>query len=385
MNTRLFESIYGALRQRFIITTSAIFLGFTHPSSLMAASATWAGTGNTAWNIGANWNGGTSPGSLSGQTNSDTALFNNALSGVVTVDANRNLQTILFGNASGTGDFTLSGGGLLLSAGGMIQVDSTFTGNATVTTGLTLQGNSSLINNGATDSILSVNTVTTGTGLGAVTLTLSGSANVGVLGTLGNNILGVISQGTGTTLAINCTGPGTWMTFNQNTYTGGTTLNGGTLIVSNTTPLGTAGAITIASSSTLRTIGAMSDASSRMVVNDGATFTYDTANNNSTWASALQLGASKTGSLTKTGLGTLTIALTSGAVEQYTGATTVNADYRGGHLQHHRQCGFMDQWDSKLPPQQRVDHWHGRHGDDQLSGSHQRDQQQFCHRRPVDG
>ena len=60
--------------------------------------------------------------------------------------------------------------------------------------------------------------------------------------------------------------------------------------------------------------------SSQVKIGDGVTATFDTNGNNVTLGTAFDLGASKTGALTKTGTGTLTLS----AANSYTGATIVN-------------------------------------------------------------
>jgi autotransporter-associated beta strand protein len=75
--------------------------------------------------------------------------------------------------------------------------------------------------------------------------------------------------GTGAIAAISKVGTGIWTLTNANTYTGGTTINGGTILVNNTTGsgLGT-GAVTVNTGGTLAGNGIISGA---VTVNDGGT------------------------------------------------------------------------------------------------------------------
>jgi len=75
--------------------------------------------------------------------------------------------------------------------------------------------------------------------------------------------------GTGAIAAIRKVGTGIWTLTNANTYTGGTTINGGTIMVNNTTGsgLGT-GAVTVNSAGTLAGTGIIAGA---VTVNDGGT------------------------------------------------------------------------------------------------------------------
>ncbi len=284
-------------------------------ASLHAADSTWISAPNGAWSNAANWSNGV-PGATSGNTSTDTATFTSAstVSPFITVDANRNIGSITFGTTAGVNNYLFTGGGLLPTAGGTIQADSSFAGVAGFSTGLVLQGNATLSANGAQGSGFNFNTINTTTSGNVLTLT---GSNAGVF----NTVVGIIS-GSG---SLSKTGGGTWVLGTANTFTGGTTLNGGTLIVQNATALGTAGAITIAGSSTLRTNTALTDASARISIGDGATLTFDTNNQAQTWAGLLgNSGGSNTAGLTKTGLGGLTITPANGVVQTYRGPTTVN-------------------------------------------------------------
>ena len=289
-------------------------------SPLLAADATWNSTSTGFWSTGSNWSPAASPGATSGTTNPDTATFNTLGAPLISVDAGRNIANITFSMVSGVNNYLFTGSTLSPSGGGTIQTASGYTGAASFSVGLSLQGSGVTLNSsGAAGSGLNFGTITTAASSITPTLTLTGS-NTGVF----NTVQGVISQGAGATLAVSKTGTGTWLLNGANTYTGGTTLNGGTLITNSATALGASGTITIAGNSTLRTNTALTDASARMTISDGATLTFDTNNANQTWAGILgNSGGSNTAGLTKTGLGSLT--LQTGANSQtYRGTTTVN-------------------------------------------------------------
>ena len=230
-------------------------------------------------------------------TNTDTATFNSG-SGTITVDANRDLKNIVFD--TGAGSFTLTGGSLLLTSGGTSQITSMLTGNS-ITEGinspLTLEGSYTFANNSATTTnVFQIGgTVTSAAASGTTTLTLTGT-NTGT-----NSLTNVISNGTGTNkVALTKSGLGTWILngASANTYTGTTTINGGTLVedFANATS-----ATNLISSSSALAFGSGSGALQIMQqkgVNTSQTFAGTTFGSGATTISGINVGS-----------GTLTIAL----------------------------------------------------------------------------
>ena len=228
---------FKTLRTATALAGSIAALLLAH--SAQAAAETWiGGTGN--W-IDGTWSpDGIAPGATSGITNQDIATFNGSSTGVVTVDSYRNLLGI---DDSG-GLWTLQGGTLYMSNGGTIDTSGSGTNSGAflVTSSLVLEGNSGTYSftAGSTDTSLSLQ-FTTGTISGVSTLgnttvlTLNGTNT-----STGNLISDVISNGTGGgALAIVKNDAGTWTLSGANTFTGGTTLNAGTLLVGNASALGT--------------------------------------------------------------------------------------------------------------------------------------------------
>lgn len=114
--------------------------------------------------------------------------------------------------------------------------------------------------NGAINSILGAG----GTGAGTITWEVGArNATSSFAGKITNDQY----SGTGAVAAIVKTGTGTWTLTNANTYTGGTTIKGGTLMVNNTTGsgLGT-GAVNILADGTLAGTGSVSGT---VVINPG--------------------------------------------------------------------------------------------------------------------
>lgn len=224
------------------IAALAAALAFTANSSF-AADATWALTTGGAWSNNANWSPASAPGITNGTTSTDTATFGDiSIGSTVSVDPNRNIQNITISNANAFGwtlgpasggSFKITSGGTVLFALGSVQTifstsvqiqgdggNAAFTGNAA--NGLNVSG-----------TISGVSTVGNTT-----TLTINGTS------TSGQNILSqVISDGTnGGKLALVKDGTGAWQintAANVNTFSGGVTLNAGTLQIGKTSALGT--------------------------------------------------------------------------------------------------------------------------------------------------
>lgn len=303
-------------------------------SSAFAADASFTAIQytNLGWDNNSIWTPAAFPGLKGGTGNTDTATFANEGSHLITLPNTGglvNAGNLVFSTPGATPNtYIFNSNSLLLSAGGAITAGNTFTGRIAFNNGTTLQGSGSFTGSGANGSAITLNAVTTDATLGNVTLTLNGS-NVGSLNIASGIIAGVISEGTGTTLALVKDGAGTWTLGNNNTYTGGTTLKNGTLITgtgASGTPFGSTGTITIDGNPTIRTTNnAPTDYSSRITITNGSNLTLDTGNITHTWAGILgNSGGSNTAGITKTGIGQLSIIPAAGAVQTYKGDTTVN-------------------------------------------------------------
>ncbi len=198
-----------------------------------AADSSWNVDAAGNWSTAGSWTAGV-PGSTSILNSTDIATFGFTLTAArtVTVDANRNIGGITFGNTSNFG-FTLSSGNLLLTNGGVIQ-NLSGTGNHTntISSAITIQGNggSATFTANATSgtSLLSIANVSgVSTAGNTTTLNLNGS------NTATGNVVGILTNGTsGGKLAIVKSGAGTWslgLANTLNTFTGGITINAGTL------------------------------------------------------------------------------------------------------------------------------------------------------------
>ncbi len=230
--------------------------------TLPTATLTWIHTGSGSWNNPSNWDGNNVP----GNNPQDTATFGTAIgsnTATVTLDGSWTIAALTF-STTGGGSYTIS-----RSAG-----DNTST--------LTLTGTGTsfpLTNNGGNHTI-------------AVPIILG--SNLSVSATTGSSLtvsgpIGEASPGTSVTLS----GGGQLILSASNTYTGGTTISGGTLQLGD---------------------GTSNNGSVAGNITNNACLSF--ANPNAqTYTGAI----SGSGGVTKTGAGALTLA----ASNIYSGGTTV--------------------------------------------------------------
>ncbi len=307
--------------RRLIASTMLLLMSFwqvTQP--LHGATFLWTdATGNTS--AGVNWSGGISPNTMS--VAGDILNLNNALTvpRTVTLDGLVTAGTLNIGDTTTANAFTLAA-----VTGGYLTLDDTDatteiikSGNAldTISTGLQFNDTLAITNNSTSGSLTlsgamrSLTSDITFNGTGA--LAAGSIVASGVISTAGNlvkNDAGV------TTLS------------GANIYAGSTTINGGTLILTNAASLPVRSAVTVGALGTLSiqnamTIGSLAGAG--LVTNTTGTARILTIGRDDTSTSfSGQLTATTPANLaiTKIGAGTLTLA--PAAVSTYTGSTVIN-------------------------------------------------------------
>ena len=222
--------------------------------------------GTQDWSNGINWVSGSAPGAITGTTNPDLATFgSNGDATLVTIDAGRNVRSLLFNGTNAAGLYTIGSAGanlgeaLRLSSGGSVTVAP---GTLTATTfhaPLILEAASPTTNgtytftNNATNVANDPNPyklnllgdISGGTTTGSITLNFTGTAGNRSSDPSANLVSGLISNGGATGgLSVTVTGSdggnrGAWnFTNNNNSYTGMTTISAGTLIFSSLTDAG---------------------------------------------------------------------------------------------------------------------------------------------------
>ena len=293
--------------------------------SAVSASSLWATPGN--------WNPVGTPGIA------DPALFDNGGNGHTTISLGgaASVSNINFTVPGVAYKIGLSAADVLTVAnGGYIQLNGgSGAFNQTIQASIAMSPNTSLINFNDGAGLLNVTGNITITSGGAGTLTLAGTNG-------GNNtISGNISDGVGINVVnvIKNTAGNTWVLSGNNTYSGGTALNAGTLKINSATALGTGlftinggkidnssigGDITLANNNPVTFNGDFEFiGTNNLNLGTGAT-TLTAPTTMTVDAKTLTIGGSIGGGgnlLTKAGAGTLTLT----GNNTYIGGTTLNA------------------------------------------------------------
>ncbi|MFH1209052.1 MAG: autotransporter-associated beta strand repeat-containing protein, partial [Candidatus Omnitrophota bacterium] len=241
-----YPKIHGAPppMKKFLAVVAILSLVFSPVTPAFAVDGSWNADADGSWIVPADWAGGLIPGT-GGTANFDRWLMAH-VNRTVTVDDNRSIFGILFNNPEPAG-YTLTGGNLLLEDDGWI---STNAGNGahtdTIDSAIEIQGvggNAYFDAYGSAVSLLKIGGGVTGvsTGGNTTTLWLEGTS------TGNNEISGIIGNGgAGGNLSVIKLECGTWTLSGNNTYTGGTIFQEGTLNINSNTALGgAAGTFTI--------------------------------------------------------------------------------------------------------------------------------------------
>lgn len=307
---------------------------------LHAASASWNVDAGGNWNDNGNWNPAAAPGSTTVTNSTDIATFGTTITAarIITPDANRNVGGITFNHNSSFG-YTI-GGTLLLSSGGEILSNGSGTHIDLLSSMVELQGNggSGTIRNisASSNTRLNINAVRGVSTIGnTTTLNLDGTNNAA------NTVSSTISNGTGGgALAVVKNGSGTWILSGNNTYSGGATLNAGTLTFTSTTAFGT-GILSLNGGTLRANFAANATVANEIEVGGNFTHTLQSAGNlilsgnvdlgdatrtittNTAGSNLTFSGVISNGGLTKAGVATSELTLE--GINVYTGDTTVSS------------------------------------------------------------
>jgi len=201
---------------------------------------TWQMDSSGTWTNPVNWTDGIIPGISGGSNSADIVIFSATLTTnrVVTVDTNRNIGGIIFGNTS-TNAYILTNGAIRLSNGGVIQtLAGTGNHNDTIASAITIMGNggSATIRNDAVGNTAGLQITGqisgTSTAGNVTTLYLDGVSTASGIpaGSRNNNLYGTVSDGAGGgNLKLVKNGTGLWSIGLTHTFTGGFYFNAGTV------------------------------------------------------------------------------------------------------------------------------------------------------------
>jgi autotransporter-associated beta strand protein len=232
----------------------------------MVAGSTLTGSSDTIRTITTNpYNTQTLSGLISGNLaityNGTTkiATANNSYAGKTTIKGTLSVANLADGGqVSAIGQSSSDAANLSLS-GGLLQ----YTGGAVTTDrGYTLSNNNGGFEANGTGALVITGSMVAGqNAFNSATLRLRGS------NTDANTLVGAITDGTSSrTVGLAKSGAGTWVLTGANSYTKGTTISGGTLLINNTTDSGTGtGAVSVSAG----TLGGTGSISGNVSIGDG--------------------------------------------------------------------------------------------------------------------
>jgi autotransporter-associated beta strand protein len=220
----------------------------------------------------------------------DLVLQNATSTAITLIVGNNNGTSSYAGVLSGAGNFTKSGTGTQTLSG-----NNTYTGTTRINAGLLEIGAAGRLGGGSYAGNITNNATFIYSGTNAQTLSgvISGT--------------GALTQNASSTLTLS----------GNNSYSGGSTLNAGTLVLGHANGLGN-GTISFGGGALQYDSGITTDLSSRFSNTASQAYAIDTNGNNVTFATAL---TSSGGTLAKSGAGTLILT----GANTYTGTTTINA------------------------------------------------------------
>ena len=236
------------------------------------ANFSWTGATSRIWSTSTNWSPVGPPGTA------DTAVFNGAFSNQPIITPGTTVGTLWMTTGVAQNVVITSSGPPLFISGQGILGTGILIDNPNAFT-LTIAVNLSIINSQAwTNNSGNLFTVNGSVDLGGNAVTVNGT---------GDTLISRTVSGTGSVSDVIKDGSGTLTLTGPNTYTGGTAVNGGTLLVNNTSGSGTGtGAVAVTGSGT--TLGGTGIISGPVIVAAGANIAPGNGGNNT---AILQTGA----------------------------------------------------------------------------------------------
>jgi autotransporter-associated beta strand protein len=274
-------------------------------------------------------------------TNSNNMTIASGIGGIGQLEKTGAGTLTLNGTNTYTGLTTISAGTLAISGGSAIANTGIVTLANTAGVVFSVLGSETIASlrgggtTGGTTSIAAGQTLTvaesgTNTYAGALAnsgnFIMSGAGSLTMTGAVSNSGAIVLSSAGSLTMngvisgggSIQLTSTGSLTLGGSNTFTGEVALTAGNLTINHANALNTSGTVTFGGGTLIYGSGVTSDLSSRFSGNASQAFLINTNGNDVTYATAL---ASSSGTLTKLGTGTLTLA----GNNTYSGATTISA------------------------------------------------------------
>ena len=227
------------------------------------ANFSWTGATSIIWSTSTNWSPAGPPGAA------DTAIFNGAFSNQPTITTGTTVGTLWMTTGVAQNVVITSGATLFISGQGILGtgflVDNPNAFTLTIASNLSITNSQAWTNNSG--NLFAVNG---GVNLGGNALTVNGT---------GDTLISHPVSGTGSVSDLIKDGSGTLTLTAPNTYTGGTAVTGGTLLVNNTAGSGTgSGAVVVSGSGT--TLGGTGIIGGPVTVNAGANIAPGNGGNN---------------------------------------------------------------------------------------------------------
>ena len=302
-------------------TSSIVLMANSSGNTTIANAITVANLGTGLVSIG-----GTNTGSSSANAWTGTLTLNRNVQVFGDTTPGSSGRTSFLGQITGSGGITVTQGRVTLQNG-----TNNFTGPVVVNSGATLQldvnnglneviPNSAAVTvNGALNFASGGGTETIGSlaGSGTVSSVVSGNYSLVVGGSTNTTFSGVITSGSGV-IGLTKSGAGTLLLTGSNGFTGGSSLNGGTLGVGSANALGSSGTISFGGGTLQYSASNTTDYSGRFSNAASQQYSIDTNGQNVTLGSNL---TSSGGSFTKLGAGDVTLSGTN----SYGGGTVVSA------------------------------------------------------------
>ena len=282
-----------------------------------------SGTGNLILSN----NGSTSNGitlSTTAVNNTGTITNSGSGSGGVSITGGVGANVTGITQNSTTSGLTISTGALTVNSGGKTLTSQA--GNLTVSGGLSGTGNLTLKNDGSTANGITLS-ITTINNTGTITNSGSGTGGVTISAAIGTNVNGLTQNSATSSLTLS----------GNNTYTGGTTISAGTLMVGHASGLGAnTSTVSVSNGAALDLNGTTMTNTNALTLNgagSGSGGILNSSDTGATYAGAINMGSGSTigstgtgntfilsGGVTSTGTGNLTIKV--GGTQAITLSTT---------------------------------------------------------------